>query len=417
MAFLTRRNRLARLLPLLLLAGACSFPEYAFIAPPAPVGVCSDGLQGPKETGIDCGGLCPACGAGQGCLVGADCDSQHCEENICQTPNCSDGVENGAESDVDCGGSCGPCESGKRCNTAVNCRSGVCQGGSCQAPSCVDHITNGNESGIDCGGSCSACAAGMGCQLDTDCSSSSCDKTQHVCVDPGCLDKIKNGTETDVDCGGLKCAPCAPKLACLKPSDCDSSICDAVSRRCVAATCTDSVLNQGETDIDCGGNKCGGCGTNHTCLAASDCTSGVCQTKTCVPTQATNQPLPTKGWSATASATFSSSSTDQVFDGNVSTRWTSGAVQVPGMWFTLDLGTVQIFYTVKVDSSSFAGDGGKQFQVYYSTDQNFSTQPHGPYSGSATIASDTAIVARYIKFELLTDADVWWSIDEINVLQ
>jgi uncharacterized protein YjdB len=69
-------------------------------------GTCTDGIQNGTETGIDCGGSCPAC------------------------VTCSDGIQNGTETGVDCGGSCPAC------------------------PTCNDGIQNGTETGIDCGGSC-----------------------------------------------------------------------------------------------------------------------------------------------------------------------------------------------------------------------------------------------------------------------
>ncbi len=45
---------------------------------------CSDGIQNGDESGLDCGGSCDSCEAG----------------------NCSDGIQNGDESGLDCGGSC-----------------------------------------------------------------------------------------------------------------------------------------------------------------------------------------------------------------------------------------------------------------------------------------------------------------------
>ncbi|MEI8061124.1 MAG: carboxypeptidase regulatory-like domain-containing protein [Candidatus Berkelbacteria bacterium] len=53
--------------------------------PPDPP-TCSDGIQNGTETGVDCGGSCPACTA---------------------DPTCSDGIQNGSETGVDTGGSCG----------------------------------------------------------------------------------------------------------------------------------------------------------------------------------------------------------------------------------------------------------------------------------------------------------------------
>lgn len=71
---------------------------------------CDDGVQNGDETGIDCGGDCPAC------------------------PTCSDGIQNGGETGVDCGGP-------------------VCD----MCPTCDDGIQNGTETGIDCGGDCDLC--------------------------------------------------------------------------------------------------------------------------------------------------------------------------------------------------------------------------------------------------------------------
>lgn len=51
-------------------------------------GTCSDGIQNQGETGIDCGGPCPAC------------------------PTCSDGIQNQGETGVDCGGPCPACPPG-----------------------------------------------------------------------------------------------------------------------------------------------------------------------------------------------------------------------------------------------------------------------------------------------------------------
>ena len=41
-------------------------------------------------------------------------------------------------------------------------------------------------------------------------------------------------------------------------------------------TCEDGVMNQGETDVDCGG-ECGDtCGDNQSCLVDSDCVNNYC---------------------------------------------------------------------------------------------------------------------------------------------
>jgi hypothetical protein len=74
-------------------ASSCLTSTITFISSSAPT--CSDGIQNGTETGIDCGGTCPAC-----------------------APGCSDGIQNGTETGVDCGGTCPPCVSGSHTNTA-----------------------------------------------------------------------------------------------------------------------------------------------------------------------------------------------------------------------------------------------------------------------------------------------------------
>jgi len=56
---------------------------------------CTDGIQNGNETGVDCGGNCPAC------------------------PTCFDGIQNGTETGVDCGGTICPA-----CNTNTNSNNG-----------------------------------------------------------------------------------------------------------------------------------------------------------------------------------------------------------------------------------------------------------------------------------------------------
>ncbi len=202
---------------------------------------CTDGVQNGGETGVDCGGPCPACTTG---------------------PTCSDGIQNGDETGIDCGGSCpnscaavgeGNCgefgishvndntvrvyhkDNGWSASWQYVCLDGYCVTGEkkdgyyykdfdaalgqqyeiqfkaqdnatgqylspvekvtftkdkCSftggtEPTCTDGIQNGDETGVDCGGSCpNACSTG-----------------------PTCNDGVQNGDETGVDCGG-SCPPC-----------------------------------------------------------------------------------------------------------------------------------------------------------------------------------------------------------------
>ncbi|MFO0758173.1 MAG: hypothetical protein U0359_16880, partial [Byssovorax sp.] len=105
----------------------------------------------------------------------------------------------------------------------------------------------------------------------------------NVCVVPGatCANGVKDGQETDVDCGGAQCGKCQNGWYCNAGSDCKSNFCTAGV--CVAAnpTCFDGILNNGETDTDCGGPICQKCITGETCANAGDCLSGSCVLNVC----------------------------------------------------------------------------------------------------------------------------------------
>ncbi len=135
---------------------------------------CTNGIKDRTENGIDCGGICPPCGANPTCNdgiqnggeTGVDCGGPNCPP----CPTCNDGIQNGGETGVDCGGpNCPPC------------------------PTCNDGIQNGDEQGVDCGGAnCPPCDS-----------------------NPTCNDGIQNGDEQGVDCGG-SCPPC--QSTCIAPA-------------------------------------------------------------------------------------------------------------------------------------------------------------------------------------------------------
>jgi cysteine-rich repeat protein len=74
-----------------------------------------------------------------------------------------------------------------------------------------------------------------------------------------CDDGIQNGDETGIDCGG-ECAAC-PVPECDDDADCESGICR--DGQCIAASCGDSVIQQGEGCDD--GNSASGDGCSADC--------------------------------------------------------------------------------------------------------------------------------------------------------
>jgi hypothetical protein len=249
---------------------------------------CADGKKNGTETDVDCAGTCPnKCADTKGCAVAGDCESGVCTANVCTAPACTDSTKNGQETDVDCGGgTCPKCASTMSCALASDCVDGVCDATTkkCLGPTCTDTLKNGTETDIDCGGTCpNKCGDAKGCLVPGDCATGFCDPTSKKCGAAACGDSLKDGTETDVDCGGTCPGKCADAKGCLVGTDCASGICDAVTKTCTAPSCTDTVRNGAETDVDCGGTCPNKCGDGKSCLIGADCSSNSCPvgTKKC----------------------------------------------------------------------------------------------------------------------------------------
>ncbi|MEO8921035.1 MAG: hypothetical protein ABI488_26705 [Polyangiaceae bacterium] len=107
-----------------------------------------------------------------------------------------------------------------------------------------------------------------------------------------CHNLVKDvGLEVDADCGldpsappgTPACGKCTNGQSCFVSSDCQSGTCDPTKHICVGPpSCTDMIKNQDETDVDCGGSICGGCGVGKTCNVNGNCLSNSCQGGVCV---------------------------------------------------------------------------------------------------------------------------------------
>jgi hypothetical protein len=226
-----------------------------------------------------CGRLTTLCGSGEKCNGSADCVSKICFGGTCQVPAPADGVKNGDETDVDCGGTMSPaCIDGKACLAKTDCVSGVCTTSVCQVPSPTDTVQNGDETGVDCGGSkAPKCPAGSGCLTNADCNLLKCDTAQKKCLPASHTDGIKNDGETGTDCGGAAPTKCATGEGCVATSDCNAVACDVgATNLCLPPTHTDGIKNLGETGTDCGGAAPLKCATGQGCVATSDCNLVLC---------------------------------------------------------------------------------------------------------------------------------------------
>jgi Cellulose binding domain len=95
-----------------------------------------------------------------------------------------------------------------------------------------------------------------------------------------CDDFLLNGAETDTDCGGADCEGCGQGRACSSDRDCTSRSCE--DDKCQAPSCTDGVANGTETGRDCGGNCAEQkCPDGEGCVGGTDCQSQVCSDDEC----------------------------------------------------------------------------------------------------------------------------------------
>ena len=187
---------------------------------------CEDGRKNGLETDVDCGGPhCEPCAQGGSCSFDRDCESNRCENKVCEAPTCDDGRRNGEETDVDCGGPlCEACDIGEGCVQAQDCESQFCYEGLCLEAQCNDGIQNGEESDVDCGGPhCPGCEEGRRCEEHQDCESQYCEAG--VCGLPPCDEDLSTAEQTDLFCGGPFCAACEAGKHCLEDRDCESEIC------------------------------------------------------------------------------------------------------------------------------------------------------------------------------------------------
>jgi len=99
-----------------------------------------------------------------------------------------------------------------------------------------------------------------------------------LAVAPSCTDGVLNGGETDVDCGGPVCMKCAIGKMCLRATDCASGLC--VNNVC-ETSCSDGIKDGSETDVDCGGPVCMGCAAGKACRVNGDCAGGACVAGAC----------------------------------------------------------------------------------------------------------------------------------------
>lgn len=120
------------------------------------------------------------------------------------------------------------------------------------------------------------------------------------------------------------------------------------------------------------------------------------------------------GWTASASVTQFGSSVGNAVDGNSSTRWSTGTTQADGQWFQVDMGKMQTFNRLVLDSGASSNDYPRGYQVQVSNDgSTWTTVASGSNSNADLLAEFPVQYARYLKVVQTGTSTSWWSIHEL----
>jgi hypothetical protein len=127
--------------------------------------------------------------------------------------------------------------------------------------------------------------------------------------------------------------------------------------------------------------------------------------------------LSRSGWVASASSTESGGSPARAIDGDVTTRWSTGASQANGQWFQVDMGATNTFFQIVLDAGSSTGDYPRGYRVNLSNDGSTWGLPMASGAGTSQVTMITFATnsARYIRVTQTGSTSGWWSIHEFNV--
>ncbi|MHA6757777.1 discoidin domain-containing protein [Streptacidiphilus sp. PAMC 29251] len=128
--------------------------------------------------------------------------------------------------------------------------------------------------------------------------------------------------------------------------------------------------------------------------------------------------LPRTGWTASASSSAAADPASNSIDGNAGTRWSTGAAQVSGQYFQLDLGSAKTFNQLVLDTGSAStGDYPRGYTVQTSSDGVTwgATLATGAGSGQVTTVSFPSTTARYVRVTQTGSSGSWFSVAEANL--
>lgn len=127
------------------------------------------------------------------------------------------------------------------------------------------------------------------------------------------------------------------------------------------------------------------------------------------------------GWVADASHSLPAAPPSYAIDGTTATAWTTGAPQLPGMWWSVDFGATLSFRTIHVDARAERQDACEKLDVYTSDDGTTWNRVLANVPGDPELTIDLMkpVSSRGLKLQLPADVtkDRWWRIDELQLLK
>ena len=272
-------------------------------------------------------------------------DGNQCTQDVCTSgspsnPDIASGTacsQNGG-SLCDGAGACVECLAASDCpdpgNACVQrtCTSGACGTTPVASGTPITTQTTGDCQVIQCDGN----GGTMSVADDTDLPVDGNQCTQDVCTSGTPSNpETSSGTACSQN-GGTLCDGAGNCVECLTGSDCTSGVCS--TNACQAPTCTDSVKNGNETDVDCGGGTCPPCASGLACSVDTDCQGGVCTGNACTgPVVVSANPADTAtGISPTSSIAveFSAAMNGSTLTAQTASGACSGTIQLSSDGFT-----------------------------------------------------------------------------------
>lgn len=120
-----------------------------------------------------------------------------------------------------------------------------------------------------------------------------------------------------------------------------------------------------------------------------------------------------------ATASRNAARAGRALDGDIGTRWDTGAFQEPGQWFQLDLGGQMAVRGIYLDTSRSENDYPRGYEVYVFTDESGLGGPVASGEGDKAVMEITwePVRGRFLRIVQTGSVDnKYWSIHELRVI-